>query len=313
MSTQQPDLEDPLVTIAIPNYNYAHYLSETISSVLNQTFKNFELLISDNCSSDNSIEVIKQYNDPRIKWWKNETNVGVYPNWDLLYKKAKGKYFKLLQADDWLHKDFLKETIELLEATNADVAFAGFGYRGSENKDTLPSAIGLTKTGKVLNQQDIVNYFDQPLGSFIHPTTSIIRKNLIPEGYGGTNKNFFMDMVFWAKAITFGKVVVVDKILSYQRMHTLQDRNTRRDKSISIIEITTALNILKALPGISIKIKRFKYHASGEAFFQMILAATRLDKTAIRYFIGLKESRCLLSGMTYSLLVFINRLRWKNH
>jgi glycosyltransferase involved in cell wall biosynthesis len=302
------DLNTPIVTVAIPNYNHAHYLGEAIESVLQQTFSNFELLISDNCSTDNSLEVIKKYNDPRITWWSNEMNIGVYPNWNLLYSKAKGKYFKLVQSDDWLDPDYLKETVNLMEMYNADVAFAGFAFRGSENRDFLPSSVGLLKTYQVLTKDDIVSYFDQPLGKFIHPTTNIIRRELIPEGYGGNSKNYLLDMVFWAKAITYGKVVVVDEILSFQRMHDLQDRNTRKDKSASIYETIEALNILKGLPGIKKKVRRFKNRASGEIFFQMVMGTIKLQTSPVNYMRSLIGSKCFFRGMIFSFQILFDKL-----
>lgn len=72
----------PEVTIAIPTYNRASLLKEAIQSVLNQTYKDFELLICDNTSTDNTEGVVSTFSDPRIKYHKNKNNIGMMNNWN---------------------------------------------------------------------------------------------------------------------------------------------------------------------------------------------------------------------------------------
>lgn len=291
----------PLVTIAIPNYNYGRYLDDCIGSVLAQTYTDFELLISDNCSSDNSLDIINKYNDKRISYWVNDSNIGAYPNWDLLYSKAKGKYFKLLQADDWLHPDYLKVTIERLEEQRADVAFAGFGLRGEEESNIIPSEIGIKNTSELLTQEDICKHFDGALGNFIHPTTNIFKKEIVPEGYGGTKESFFQDMVLWAKLLTRGKVIVIDQILSYQRMHGTQDRKTRRDTSMGIYECLEAYKILSNLNGTQNKIEKSINYLSGNYFTLSLISFLKINiKQGINIIRNLFQNSLLLRGVLHS-------------
>lgn len=95
-------LSSPFFSICIPNYNYALYLAETIDSVLKQEYRDFEIIISDNASTDNSWEVIQTYvkKDKRIKAFKNNYNVGFAPNLQKVTEKASGEFFLLLSADD---------------------------------------------------------------------------------------------------------------------------------------------------------------------------------------------------------------------
>ncbi len=80
----------PKVSVLIPTYNYAHYLDETIRSVLDQTFTDFELLIVDNRSTDNTAEVVKKYlGDNRVSFYANEKNVGLVGNWNKCLDYAK--------------------------------------------------------------------------------------------------------------------------------------------------------------------------------------------------------------------------------
>lgn len=95
-------------SICIPNYNYANYIGKTIESVLRQTYGNFEILVADNASTDNSVEIIKGFDDPRIKLIQNNINVGFAPNLDKASEKASGDYMLMLSSDDLIHERALE-------------------------------------------------------------------------------------------------------------------------------------------------------------------------------------------------------------
>ena len=89
-------------SVCIPTYNTASYIGEAIQSVLDQTFTDYEIVISDNCSTDNTEEVVNSFNTDKIVYFKNPENIGLYPNVTLTAKRAKGKYIQVLCADDKL-------------------------------------------------------------------------------------------------------------------------------------------------------------------------------------------------------------------
>jgi len=93
-------MNSPLFSICIPNYNYANYIGETIQSVLSQSFQDFEIIVADNASTDNSVEVIMNIADPRIRVIRNEFNVGFAPNLDRASEQASGQFIILLSSDD---------------------------------------------------------------------------------------------------------------------------------------------------------------------------------------------------------------------
>ena len=113
---------NPLVTVLMPVYNGEKYLAEAIESVLNQTFADFELLIIDDCSSDNSVEIIQSYNDNRLKLIINEENIGQSKTLNKGIEFAKGKYIARLDQDDLSYKERLQIQIEKIsdsEISNA--------------------------------------------------------------------------------------------------------------------------------------------------------------------------------------------------
>jgi len=91
-----------LISVGIPVYNGSNYIRESIESVLNQTERNFELLIVDNCSTDQTLSIIREYGDPRIRVFVNEWNLGAFANFNRCIELAKGEFIVLLPHDDVL-------------------------------------------------------------------------------------------------------------------------------------------------------------------------------------------------------------------
>jgi glycosyltransferase involved in cell wall biosynthesis len=106
----------PLVTIAIPTYNRADgYLRQTLESALNQTYPNLDILVSDNCSVDDTAKLVTSFPDPRIRYIKHQVNVGQTNNFNFCLREAKGDYFLLLPDDDLIDHDFVETCIEAAE------------------------------------------------------------------------------------------------------------------------------------------------------------------------------------------------------
>ena len=106
-------------SICIPNYNYANYIGETIQSVLNQTYSNFEIIIADNSSEDESVAVAKSFDDSRISIFCNNYNIGFSPNLDKASQKAKGDYIILLSSDDIMYPNALEEYYNIISKYHA--------------------------------------------------------------------------------------------------------------------------------------------------------------------------------------------------
>jgi glycosyltransferase involved in cell wall biosynthesis len=106
----------PLVSICIPVYNGDKYIDETIQCCIGQTYKNIEIIISDNCSTDKTVERIKSYNDPRIKLYQNSSNIGLVGNYIKALSYASGKYMGFLGADDGMALNAVEKEVEIMEA-----------------------------------------------------------------------------------------------------------------------------------------------------------------------------------------------------
>ncbi len=109
----------PFFSVCIPTYNSSQFIAYAIESVLEQTCGDFELLIQDDMSSDNTADIIKQFADPRIRYSRNDENLGIFGNLNVLCEKARGKYIKVLCADDMLARHCL-QTIQNVVRNHED-------------------------------------------------------------------------------------------------------------------------------------------------------------------------------------------------
>ena len=101
-------MKNPKVSIIIPTYNYEKFLKENIESILMQDFKDFELIIADDASIDNTATIGQSYEDQddRINFFKHNKNLGMVENWNWCIEKSAGKYIKPILGDDRFHGDF---------------------------------------------------------------------------------------------------------------------------------------------------------------------------------------------------------------
>lgn len=116
--------KDPLVSVICSVYNNADYLEEAIESVLNQTYRQFEFLLINDCSTDRSAEIIQSYKDDRIQYIENERNLGLTKSLNKALEMAKGKYIARFDGDDICMKERLREQVSYLE-THPDIDLIG--------------------------------------------------------------------------------------------------------------------------------------------------------------------------------------------
>src|SRR5690606_26868335 len=100
-----------LVSVLMPAYNVATFIDQAIKSILDQTYQNFELLICDDASTDNTWDIITSYKDSRIRSFRHESNKGYLQTYNFLISQAKGNYLTFQDADDWSEKTRLEEQL----------------------------------------------------------------------------------------------------------------------------------------------------------------------------------------------------------
>jgi glycosyltransferase involved in cell wall biosynthesis len=111
------------ISIGLPVYNGEKYIKNQIESIISQTYKNLEIIISDNASIDNTENICKYYanKDKRIKYIRNEINMGATPNFNQAFSLSTGKYFKWAHSDDVHHNNYIEKCLEILESDDTIV------------------------------------------------------------------------------------------------------------------------------------------------------------------------------------------------
>jgi len=141
-------MDVPLVSICLPVHNDADTVGETISSLLGQSHPYFEIIVSDNASTDATREVVASFRDPRIRYRRNETNVGAFPNWNLAIRDARGSYIAVYHADDVYHPDIVTaESVFLSEHPGAGAVFALDDWIGEDGRWIGESRLPLELSG----------------------------------------------------------------------------------------------------------------------------------------------------------------------
>jgi len=221
---------NPLVSIGVPVYNGEKYLPQTLDAVLNQTFQDFELVISDNASTDRTAEICREYvkRDPRVRYHRNDRNLGIIGNYNRVFNLTHGKYFKWAAADDLCEPGFLERCVEVLD-TNPDVV------------------VCYSKT-KIINEHGtVVEDYDRPMDllddspkkRFVELYTSIgecnaafglIRASVL-KATGLLGNYFHCDKCLLAKLTLYGKFFEIPEYLFYRRTHSQSsswDKSTER-------------------------------------------------------------------------------------
>ena len=121
-------MKKDLVSIIIPVYNAEKFIKETIDSVLNQTYDNFELILVNDCSTDKSAEIIKEYKDKRVKLLNNKVNSKAAVSRNNGIKKAKGKYICFLDADDKWDKEKLEKQVKFMKEKDCAFSFTSYEF-----------------------------------------------------------------------------------------------------------------------------------------------------------------------------------------
>lgn len=143
-----------LVSIIMPSCNTAPYIAESIQSVIDQTYKDWELIIVDDCSTDNTDEVITSLHDERIRYFKNEKNGGAAVSRNKALRKAKGKWIAFLDSDDLWNPEKLEKQIAFMKENGY-----AFSYTNYEEIDADGNKTGVRVTGpKKITKSGMYNY-----------------------------------------------------------------------------------------------------------------------------------------------------------
>ncbi len=211
-----------VLTAVIINYNQGEYFAQCFQSVANQSFRDFELLVIDDCSSDNSVELIQRSigNPPfYCEFIVNEINKGICFNLNLALSKAKGKYFTFIAADDWGSENRFEHMIDLLEEKDESFALC-YGDATLVNKQGELIADSYLKVYRpdlaTPPEGDVFNALLND--NFIPAMATIIRTNLLREVGGFDNSLKVEDYDMWLRLSAKYKFIYDNNSICYYRI-----------------------------------------------------------------------------------------------
>ena len=196
-----------LVSIIMPSYNTGRFIAETIRSVLAQTYENWEIIIIDDCSTDNTDEVVAQFlGDKRIKYFKNEKNSGAAVSRNRALREAKGKWIAFLDSDDLWTPDKLEKQVGVMEKNGYHFSYTNYAEIDEESKP-----LGRHITGpKKISKTGMYNYCWPGCLTVMYDAQAVgmiqiedIKKN--------------NDYAMWLKVCRKAKCYLVDEELAFYR------------------------------------------------------------------------------------------------
>lgn len=252
----------PLVSVCIPVYNGKAFIGECISSVLGQTWDRFELLIVDNGSTDETAEIIASFRDPRIRYVRNDVNIGSLANFNRCIELAQGGLFLMLPHDDLLHPKAL-ETLAPVFDRHSDVGLAYSAFHTIDQAGSFLNSVVNHSEDRLLSRldtiYDVVDHF--------HPIQIAMARTTILKTVGGFDGAFacFTDIHLWMKVVFEGwNTYYVCEPMSSHRVHD--------DQGQHFFKQNTAENMRKLGEhyGHTLDIKFFRDNNYNQVFFNFL-------------------------------------------
>ncbi len=249
MSSSAMDMAPPLVSICIPTYNSARYIRETLDSIAAQTYKNVEVIISDNASSDNTLQILYEYAGRYgFKVLANETNIGALNNWNRLVEASRGEYVAIYHSDDVYNPNIVEESVRILKKYD-DVAIVGTMAeiidRDGELQGSYEFPACLRRPGDGIFSFDevIVGILCTEGNTIFFTTPSLMVKRGVFIKSGPFDGRFHSagDYEMWLRIATRHAVAIIDKKLMKYRVHENQGSEREVRQNIGIPDIVLVL------------------------------------------------------------------------
>ena len=212
----------PAVSVCIPTYRGAAYIERAIDSVLAQTFADFELLVVDDNSPDETASLVARYDDPRVRYLRNTENLGPEGNWNRCLHEARGTYFKLLPQDDWLMPECLQEQVAVFEADGAQriaLVFCARRVVNTNGDDVLGRGYPGGKRGAIRGSEVTARCIRFGTNLIGEPGSVLFRYTLAQRvGLFDATNPYVIDLDYWFRLLAHGDAFYLPEALAAFRV-----------------------------------------------------------------------------------------------
>ena len=237
----------PLVSVCIPTFNQERFLQETLESVIQQSYTDFEVLVIDDCSTDRTGEIAQAYatQDPRFRFLANSTNLGMVLNWNRCLEMAQGTYVKFLFGDDLLiSSDTLGRMVAILDEER-DVSLVASARVVIDEESRVVETLagfpdGVRIPGKVLIKCCLDGFFQQH-NRIGEPSVVMFRKDAASRGFDPRYRQL-VDLEMWFHLLEQGTFAYVKEPLCAFRSHSEQQTVKNRENLCYINDMFYLLN-----------------------------------------------------------------------
>ncbi|MHA4842641.1 glycosyltransferase family 2 protein [Flavitalea antarctica] len=222
----------PKVSVLIPTYNYGYCLDVAVQSVMDQGMSDFELIVIDDHSSDNTDEVMEKYlSDPRITYVRNEQNLGLVGNWNKCLSYAKGEYIKFLCADDYFRSDLLCKMVNVMEQHPGVSLVVCNKQMFGKSSAAVKLPLTYLHSGREIIHNTLSTY-----GWLGEPTCIMFRRSNMSVGVFRCDVTWLPDWEMWLRQLNVGDAYFIPEPLAFVRNHEQQVTKTVMKKFINYFE-----------------------------------------------------------------------------
>ena len=219
--------KSPTVSVIIPTYNRADLISKPIQSVLAQSYQDFEIIVVDDCSTDNTETVLESFDDPRIHYIQHQTNSGAAVARNTGIDRSTGDYVAFLDSDDEWLPEKLEKQLNLFQQCGSEVGFIYTGFAAVNESNQVQRVISSNYRGS-LSDHLLYNNF---IGT---PSTVIVRRKYLKQvkGFDPNMPSFIEDMDLWLRLSEHCQFEVIPEVLTLYAYGDSGDRLTLNHKSV---------------------------------------------------------------------------------
>lgn len=293
----------PLISVIIPVYNAERYIKQALDSICNQTYKNLEIIIIDDGSSDQSKTIIETYQDKRLRFISRE-NRGLISSLNEGINICKGKYIARMDADDISSQERLEKQLQFLKNNN-DV---GAVFTGIEYIDETGSIIRSKVSKKTRSVEPVELLFGCPL---CHPTAMFdMTKLSVNDILYDSNFHLAEDFELWTRLVSNTKIALLDEVLFSYRIHSnsITTRNSGKQRLVATRAIIKNLTTRASKSVILSLGVIYNNHLGNESAYKTMVSVLNVGLRLKR----INSNFSLKKYLTKSYYLMRNKFKWKS-
>ena len=212
-----------LVSVCVPVYNGSETIVSTLQSIINQTYQNIEIIVVDNCSTDNTVEIVEGINCEKIKLYKNKNNLGMVGNWNQCLEYVNGKYVHFVCADDLLVPECIEKKVDLIQK-ESDIYMVFSASVIINECDKVMMRRHQYKKNCIVDGKQLAKKSYHIKNLYGEPSNVLFRKEAVyKSGKFATNTCYATDWDLWLRISCLGKVGYLDAELMKYRISTINE------------------------------------------------------------------------------------------